>query len=389
MVLLAWAPLPVLAEDDPAAAQVLARYQAQIDKGLDWLARQQDRDGRWGLERGYYPIATTGLAGLALLAEGSTPSQGKYAREIDNAVAYLLSRVQPDGRIGHPANPAKVRPFPFAGEPEANRYMFSHGLAVTFLSQVYSKEKDKKRRAQLEKALTQAVDFLAAAQTRQGGWGYVAASEGNDFSEGAATVVQVHALRAARQAGIPVPAEVVANADEYLRKSTVPASRHDDPRKQEAGLIYSLSQGGRNVRAPITAAALASRLGAPENIEADLLRQWLNHCHGLFGNNGFCSNLKSGHWEFGEYYYAQVAYRLGEDGHARLRPDLAEAEKQDAGKRGLLKWSRYREAVFAFLCQRQNADGSWKLSVMGPVYDTALILTILQLDKANLPIYQR
>jgi hypothetical protein len=82
-----------------------------------------------------------------------------------------------------------------------------------------------------------------------------------------------------------------------------------------------------------------------------------------------------------------VVYTLGEDRHAKLRPDLAEQEK--GGKQVLLKWSRYRDVTFDFLASRQNPDGSWSQGFVGPVYTTALHLVIMQLDKGNLPILQR
>ena len=48
--------------------------------------------------------------------------------------------------------------------------------------------------------------------------------------------------------------------------------------------------------------------------------------------------------------------------------------------------------MFDHLVQTQNADGSWPggggFSV-GPVYSTAIYLTIMQLDNGTLPIYQR
>ena len=94
-------------------------------------------------------------------------------------------------------------------------------------------------------------------------------------------------------------------------------------------------------------------------------------------------------WEYTHYYYAQVLYTLGEDRHAKLRPDLAAAEEKEPNRKRLLKWSRYRDAIFGAICARQGSDGSWNEGFIGPVYATSMYLTILQLDKATLPIYQR
>ena len=53
-----------------AADEVPKEYQAAIAKGLDWVARNQARDGHWEAIGGQYPSAMTGLGGMALLMLG-------------------------------------------------------------------------------------------------------------------------------------------------------------------------------------------------------------------------------------------------------------------------------------------------------------------------------
>src|SRR5262245_6316960 len=55
--------------------------QKAIERGLDYLARSQSREGAWRNQgyMGQYPVAMTALAGVALLANGNTTTQGKYA----------------------------------------------------------------------------------------------------------------------------------------------------------------------------------------------------------------------------------------------------------------------------------------------------------------------
>jgi hypothetical protein len=359
----------------PDSVKVLDKYKPVIDRGLAWLAKQQFRDGHWEATGGQYPVAMTALAGLALLAEGSTPSQGQYAKEIDNAVEYLVGRCQRNGLIGRADD-----------QREQQRYMYGQGFATLFLAQVYGEETDDRRRKELERVLTRAVDFIGKAQTKLGGWGYLSALEGNDFDEGSVTITQLQALRACKGAGIVVPKEVIDKAKDYLKKSTVTNS-HDpnNPLRDEAGVMYSLRQGGGNIRPPLTAAGIACMFSAGE-YKNDTAVKWLNYCQRYIpidksGRDSF------NHWEYTHFYYAQVIYTLGEDKHAQMRPDLAEEEKK--GRQVLLKWSRYRDITFDFIASRQNQDGSWSQGFVGPVYTTALHLLILQLDRGNLPIFQR
>ena len=161
--------------------------------GLDWLAANQSRRGNWTANEGRYPTAMTALAGTALLLEGSTPTQGKHADSIAQAVDYLISRSRPNGLIGDPKTD--------------DRYTYGHGFSMLFLSQVLGEEEDLARRSELIKVLEQAVEFSGRAQTKDGGWGYVSAKDGNDFDEGSTTITQVQGLRGCRNAGIPVPRE--------------------------------------------------------------------------------------------------------------------------------------------------------------------------------------
>src|SRR5262245_20256788 len=91
--------------------------RASVDKGLDWLVKTQARDGHWEGNGGQYQTAMTALAGMALLMEGSTLREGKYAHAIRRTVDWFLEsgRIQRNGLIGNPNNPS-----------EAARYMYGH-----------------------------------------------------------------------------------------------------------------------------------------------------------------------------------------------------------------------------------------------------------------------
>src|SRR5687768_6366299 len=64
------------------------KWEAAIEKGLKWVARSQSSLGHW--TAGGYPTAMTALAGTALVASGSTTTQGPYAKHIRKSVDYLL-----------------------------------------------------------------------------------------------------------------------------------------------------------------------------------------------------------------------------------------------------------------------------------------------------------
>lgn len=344
------------------AEEVDPKYKTSIDKGLSWVAKNQQRDGHWDANGGQYPTTMTALGGMVLLMEGSTLKDGKYADNIRKAVDWFMEpgRCQRNGLIGNPNNPT-----------ESARYMYGHGFGLLFLSQVYGEEEDASRRKKLLGILTRAVDFTGKAQTNRGGWGYVSAADGGGFDEGSVTVTQVQALRAARDAGVPVPKSIIDKAHEYLKNCTTEAG----------GVIYSLANGGRaglgGERPPLTAAAIACMFSAGE-YESPLAKKWLNYCKTAIP---LAQAGRSGHDEYMQYYYAQALYILGDKGYEKLFPKSSERER--------LTWTKYRDAMFPHLVRSQSADGSWTGGYIGPIFTTATHLTILQLENGTLPIYQR
>src|SRR5262245_4631958 len=278
--------------------EIPSEYRETIKKGLDWVVKSQQRDGRWDANGGQYPTTMTALGGMTLLMEGSTMREGKYAENLRRAVDWLVERSQRNGLIGNPNNPT-----------EAGRYMYGHGFSMLFLASAYGEEEEPERRKKLEDVLTRAVDFCVKAQTNRGGWGYVSAADGGGFDEGSVTITQVQGLRACRNAGIVVPKEAIKKAHEYLEKCTT----------ERGGVIYSLAQGGGRAmggdRPPLTAAAIACMFNAGE-YDSPLAKKWMTYCKSAIQIGAG----RMGHDEYTHYYFAQAMYTIGEDGYARLFP---------------------------------------------------------------------
>ena len=340
IVLSVIAGLGLLATPDPTFAMKKTRdpkITLAVSRALDYLAREQRRQGYWEANNGQYRVAMTALAGNALLCEGSTSTRGKYASNIRAAVGYLIEMSQPSGLIGYKND---------------YHYTYGHGFSMLFLSQVYGEEEDLERREELKRVLTKAVVFSARAQTSRGGWGYVSAKDGNDFDEGSTCITQVQGLRACRNAGIPVPKEVIDRARKYIRDCTTP----------EGGVQYSIRGGG--ARPAITAAAVAALFNAGE-YDTDQVKKMLNFCR----RNVWPGRSRMhyfGHWHYTHYYYAQVMYRLGGE-----------------------EWQKYFDWLSNEILRKQSASGAWNEGHIGAVYTTSINATILQLENGFLPIYQR
>jgi len=322
-----------------AAAAAPPQAADVVEAGLEWLAAKQSRRGNGSANESRYPTAITALAATALVMEGSTTSQGRYAEPVRRAVDYLVSRARPNGLIGDPKTD--------------DRYTYGHGFSMLFLSQVLGEEEDERRREELVGVLTRAVEFSGRAQTKDGGWGYVSATDGNDFDEGSTTITQVQGLRGCRNAGIPVPREIIDKAIAYIHTCTLP----------DGGVQYSSKGGGG--RPAISAAAIACLFNAGEEDDTHVPRM-LAYADKHLGN---IANTSFGHWHYGHFYYAQVMYREGGE-----------------------RWERYRDQIERRLvgeAQRDRDGMYWTQGYIGSAFTTATNLTILQLDRGMLPIYQR
>jgi len=337
-ILCHWA-LPVLyaqaQRPDVAPDGLTPVTRAAIDRGLFYLARAQSRQGVWTNRGGYgeYPVAMTALAGLAMLMDGNTTTQGRYAPHVDRAVRFIMDAASTSGMIGRGAR--------------ESRPMYGHGFSMLFLSQAYGMEEDQMRAKKMHDILRRAVTLTAGAQSRRGGWIYTPDSGGD---EGSVTITQVQALRAARNVGVAVPKKVVDDAMNYLAVS----------QNSDGGIRYTSSGRGPS-RVPLAAAAVCCWFNAGQ-YDNPRAKRALAYCK---------RNLKpdqsiAGHDYYAHLYYAQALF-VSRDPY----------------------WQEYYAKRRDLLLKQQQTDGSWQVSNIGDVYDTAIALIILQLPYNQLPIMQQ
>jgi hypothetical protein len=316
---------------------VTKEIQEAIDRGLRWLARNQANDGSWRNSGGYgsYPAAMTGLAGMAFIASGSTPTRGKYWREVRQSVDFLLKNADPqNGVISVPQ--------------EEGRSMYGHGFGMLYLASVFGMEEDLRKHERLKRALDRGSQLITRAQSAAGGWIYTPDSNGD---EGSVTVTQVQALRACRMAGIVVDKKTVDKAIDYIKRC----------QNADGSIRYSLSSGGAG-RPAITAAGVAVLYNAGVYDDQPFVDKAVQYCK----KHIQVSVDNTGHHYYTHLYWSQALYqRGGED------------------------WVDYYDKMSKYLLRQQRKEGSWDGDGVGPVYGTAIALTILQLPFALAPIYQR
>ncbi|MEO6595814.1 MAG: prenyltransferase/squalene oxidase repeat-containing protein [Planctomycetota bacterium] len=327
----------VIAQDIAYPPGVTREIHEATLRGLDWLSRNQANDGSWRNSGGYgsYPAAMTGLAGMAFVASGSTPTRGKHWREVRQSVDFLLKHADPgNGVISVPE--------------EEGRSMYGHGFATLYLASVFGMEEDLKKQEKLKRVLDKAVGLISAAQSSAGGWIYTPDSNSD---EGSVTVTQIQALRACRMAGIIVDKKTIDRSVEYIKRC----------QNSDGSIRYSLNSGGGG-RPAITAAGVAVLYNAGMYDDQPFVEKAVQYCRKQIQ----VTVDNTGHHFYTHLYWSQALFQ-----------------------RGGADWNDYYAKKSAWLLKQQRKDGGWEGDGVGTVYGTAIALTILQLPYALAPIYQR
>jgi len=347
---LALAATPGVAQQITARPRLItAETEKAIQRGQAYLARTQSRDGSWreGGNYGRYPVTMTALGALGLMAGGNTPVEGKYASNVRRAVDYLIASQQEDGFINR------------AGQ--AGRGMYGHGFAMLFLAEAYGMEQDPTRQARLKRVLEKGVKLIAKSQSGAGGW-YYSPNSGSD--EGSVTITQVQGLRAARNAGINVPKDVIEKGIEYINKSA----------NNDGGIAYRATSRGSS-RPPITAAAVAVLYNAGEEDSPVAIRA-MDYLDKLL--KGSRNRLFGGHKFYSMLYLAQAKYLMVDVKRDNDKPVQTEKD-----------WESFFASVRDDLLNTQQEDGGWQGDSVGTTYGTGIALVTLQLPYRYLPIMQR
>ena len=88
--------------------------------------------------------------------------------------------------------------------------MYAHGIATIALAELYGQTRSPAIRGKLDRT----IKLIIASQNQQGGWRYRPVVRDADVS---VTVLQVVALRAAKNSGIDVPQRTIDNAVKYVK----------------------------------------------------------------------------------------------------------------------------------------------------------------------------
>lgn len=310
-------------------------------KGADYLAETQKKDGSWGKGAQMFGDEDTGITALvtmAFLSTGEDPNYGRYARNIRAALRYMLRHQQKTGYF--PGN------------------MYVHGFSMLALAEAYGAvdeemlwagEDDAAEHRSINEALELAVKLSVTSQKKNPskGWRYSPNERSADTSVVGAVLM---GLLAARNAGIAVPDESIDEALKYMKSMTSDESG-------ETGYSGLSGLGESGARSAI--ACLVFSIGKRKQWkELEATKKYLADHLNIDANQS---------WPYYERYYkAQALFQADYD-----------------------SWEKWNRATIQELRNMQDAEGQIGNSDHGPSYSTAMSLLALALNYRFLPIYER
>ena len=162
--------------------------ETAIERGLAYLARDQQPDGSFGFGNYRSNVAVTSLAGMAFMAGGHFPGPGAYGRQVARALEFVLAQAYRQERFGI------AHPLGFLYNPDGTHHgpMYGHGFGTLFLGELYGMVSDPTLRSRLKEVLPLAVQVILKAQNHEGGWRYF--PQPPDYADISVTICQIMAL---------------------------------------------------------------------------------------------------------------------------------------------------------------------------------------------------
>ncbi|HYF51738.1 MAG TPA: zf-HC2 domain-containing protein [Planctomycetota bacterium] len=207
-----------------------------VDKALRWLAYHQEIDGRWDCDKhlsnkewrwggsaaqsAQFDTGVSGLAMLAFLGAGHTLKIGEYRTNLQKAAAWMISQQSENGDFT-----GKQQPCNSAAK------MYGHCIATLAMAEAlamnngkdWGEYTDKGAGGSLRQSVEKGIALILKWQedNNHGGWSYN--FNGQDMAgplDPTATGWAVMALKAAKIAGVNIPAQSFQRATESLRAVT-------------------------------------------------------------------------------------------------------------------------------------------------------------------------
>ena len=337
--------------------EVTPASERALQKGLEWLARNQGPEGNWNSN----DLGLVGMGALAFLSAGYLPGRGRYGNTVQRALNFVTRNAKPSGLLNI---------------SNAQRDMYNHGLAAFALGQAYGMTNDKA----LSNVLDKSLKLISNTQAEDGGWDYRARRQGrgHDLS---LVVMQAKALRGAMDSGLEVSPEVVGSAIQSVRRYYKSRSGKNGLSNPKAAMLeagqFTYSGGHGTLAMAACGVVCLQEFGQYADWRIgknlDVIQAAIGRDSAPGSRNGKlpCEDA------YTLYYVGQALYQVGgkrwRESYPRLRDYLVASQMLNAGE--------------------SAQDGLWRDHKRvggqpGDLYGTAVACFVLAMPNRYLPILQ-
>lgn len=324
--------------------------EAAVAAALQWIANHQMPDGGWNFDHrasacqgqcanpGDLKDCRTGATAMALLpflGAGQTHKEGKYRKNVEAGLYFLVNQMKVQGNKGDLA--------------QAGGSMYSHGIAAIVLTEAYAMTQDKGLMTPAQFSLNHIV---FAQDPVGGGWRYQPKQPGDTSAVG----WQLMALKSGHMAYLNVPKETVIGATKFL-----------DSVQTDSGAKYGYTDPG--------AGAATSAVG----LLCRMYLGWKKDHPGIERGTDFLSQMgPSKNNMYFNYYATQVLRHYEGEKWDKWNKIMRDQLVDTQDKQGHQKGSWY-----------QGGGGDHGMSHGGRLYCTSMSCMILEVYYRHMPIYAK
>lgn len=318
-----------------------ATTEESVERGLQWLKKNQLQDGSWSLTGPFSEaagvdnkVSATAMALLAFQGAGNTHKSGTHKAVVEKGWKALKQLQNADGL--------------FVCDAAHHHRLYAQAQATIAACELYGMTKDEAWRPVAQKAL----DYAIFAQAPEGGWRY----EPKIDSDTSVTGWYVMALQSGMMAGLDVPSPNLTNIDKFL-----------DSVQQHGGSHY-MYKPGMEQTLTMTAEGLLCRMYLGWKHDDPRLTAGMDY---VCGNTINYNDVNVYYW----YYATQAAHHMG--GH---------------------HWKQWNQVMIQTVPKAQirtgAETGSWSPSGDrwgthgGRLFSTCLSIYMLEAYYRHLPLYK-
>jgi hypothetical protein len=283
------------AQDSPppsTGCELTPAARTAIRFGIKWLVANQNRDGSWGCHRNEPPsVALTSLSILVLMADGSSPQRGPYAKPIRRGLDWIRKNKSRSGLMA-------------AFDSTAMGPVYEHACATLMYATLYGMARrgpgyqtDEDLRAR--EVLSDALAKLEKLQLPSGGWGKM---RGRAADPGVSAMAYL-AIRTGYSCGLEPSRADLGKLLEYGR--TVTSNSNRVYQTACAVRLFAGQKDGQQDAAKATSKLLAKKLGQ----DYGKMSEW-DYMAAFYSVGGMIHKDRSESWKFWYPYVRDFLVRI-------------------------------------------------------------------------------